>query len=181
MKKTLIIAAIAAITATLAVSLLLQAQGAARPVVIAAQDLPAGTVIEDAMIKVVQIPATAAIAGDTVSDIAAAIGKTVVVPRAAGDLIPPVVLGAERPAPAEGSGFLTVMVPAQDAAALKAGDVVAFAVFDQTGGGLLGDFAVLAVAVDGDNAYVTLAGNEEAIVHLVPFLGTRSFVLVRRG
>lgn len=181
MKKTFIIAAIAAITATLAVSLLLQAQGATRPVVVAARDLPTGTVIEEGMIEVVQIPAAAAVAKDTVTEAAAAIGKTVVVPRAAGDLIPPAALGAERSAPAEGGGFLTVTIPAQDAAALKAGDIVAFAVFDQTGGGLLGDFAVLSVAADGDHAYVTLAGDEEAIVHLVPFLGTRSFVLVRRG
>ncbi len=181
MKKTFIIAAIAAVTVTLAVSLLLQAQGATRPVVIAAQDLPAGTVVEEGMLQVVQIPATAAIARDTVNDVASAIGKTVIIPRAAGDLLPPAALGGERPAPAEGSGFLTVTVPAQDAAALKTGDIIAFAVFDQTGGGLLGDFAVLSVAAAGDDAYVTLAGDEEAIVHLVPFLGTRSFVLVRRG
>lgn len=180
MKKTIIIAIIAGIMVTLAVSLLLQAQGSTRSIVVAARDLPVGTVIEEGMIEVVQIPAAAAIAKDTLTEAAGAIGKTVVVPRAVGDLIPPAALGAERSAPAEGSGFLTVTIPAQDAAALKEGDVVAFAVFDQTGGGLLGDFAVLSVAADGDHAYVRLAGDEKIIVHLVPFLGTRSFVLVRR-
>jgi len=182
LRKPLIIAIIAAIIFALAIFFLVEGREATRPVVIAAQDMPFGTVVDDDMLRVISVPVGAAVGVDTISTVSDIIGKTVVISRAAGDLIPLESLGSERIAPSADNGFITMTVSVQEAAALMAGDSVAFSVFDHgSGSELLEGFTVKAVITEEQSAHLLLEGHVNNILMLSPFLASRSYFLIRTG
>jgi len=182
LKKPLLIAVIAAIIFALAVFLFLQGQEATRPVVVAAQDMPIGTVVDETMLKIINVPVGSLIGDETAISFAEIVGKTVVFARAAGDLVPLRALGEARMMPAAGNGFITVTIPVQDSLALMIGDEVAFSVFDHAGGAeLIEGFVVKGVARTENNAHLLLEGHKNEILVLSPFLATQSFILVRKA
>jgi len=182
LRKPILIAIIAAIIFALAVFLLLQGQEATRTVVVTVQDMPVGTVVDESMLRTIDVPVGSAIGADVMVDFVEIVGKTVVLARAEGDLIPLTALGDARLTPAEGNGFITVTVPSQDAKALMVDDLVAFSVFEHGAGAeMVEGFIVRAVSTDERAAYLLVEGHRENILYLSSFLATQSYILVRKA
>jgi len=182
LKKPLLIAITAAIIFALAVFFILQGQEATRPIVIAVQDMPIGTVIDETMLKTIQVPVGSVVGVDAVSRFAEIVGKTVIIARTEGDLIPARALGDARITPNEGFGFITVTVPIQDAKALMVNDLIAFSVFEHGAGAkLVEDFVVRAISTDERSAYLLIEGHRNNILYLSSFLATQSYILVRKA
>jgi len=182
LKKPLLIAVTAAIIFALAVFLFLQGQEATRTVVVAAQDMPVGTVVDKNMLRVVNIPVGSPLGEDVVENVADIIGKSVIIARTEGDLVPLRALGGERMMPHPGFGFITVTVPIQDAHSLVVGDKIAFSVFAHgEGAGTVGDFAVRAITNTDNSSHLLIEGDLTNILNLSPFLAARSFILMRKA
>ncbi|MBT9177337.1 MAG: hypothetical protein DDT20_01670 [Firmicutes bacterium] len=181
MKKTIKIAAIAAILFAITVYMFLQQQTVTRQIVVAATAMPVGTVVTAEMVKTEAIPVTALMSGGLVSDIASVVGKTVIAERAVGDVIPFAVLGDARRQPQEGKGFVTVSVPVGGAAGAAVGDTVAVAVFGHfEGSGLLEGFTVVGLRVGEREMQLVLEADLGSLLLLAPHLSARSFIIIRR-
>lgn len=181
MKKTIKIAAIAAILFAITMYLFLQQQTVTRSVVVAVKEMPVGTIVSEEMLRTELVPATTLLMPGIASGVREVVGKTVTVERVAGDLIPLATLGTARVRPSEGKGFVTVTVPARGAGGAVAGDTVSVVVFDALGGSqVLEDFLVVSRVVDDREAHLVLEGDMESLLVLVPSLPSRSFAVIRR-
>jgi len=182
LRKPILIAVTAAIIFALAVFLFLQGQEATRPVVVANQDMPVGTVVDESMLRVVDVPVGSMIGADAAVRFTDIAGKTIIIARTEGDLVPLKALGDARMMPVDGNGFITVTVPAQDAKALMVGDLIAFSVFEHGAGAeIVEGFIVRAVSTDERAAYLLVEGHRENILYLSSFLATQSYILVRKA
>ena len=181
MKKTLKIAAIAAILFAITVYVFLQQQTVTRQMVVTTRAIPVGTVVTADMVRTEIVPATALAAGGLASDVGEVVGKTVTAERVAGDVVPLTALGELRRQPREGNGFVTLSVPVGGAAGADVGDTVDIAVFDHFGGPrLLGGFAVVGNVGDQREVQLTLEADVNTILLLVPHLSGRTFTVIRR-
>ncbi|MBT9153288.1 MAG: hypothetical protein DDT35_01519 [Firmicutes bacterium] len=181
MKKTIKIAAIAAILFAVTVYVFLQQQEVTRQIVVAAVAMPVGTVVTAEMVRAELVPVTALVAGGLASDVEFVVGKTVTAERAVGDVIPLAVLGEARQQPKEGNGFMTVAVPIGGAAEAAVGDTVTVAVFDHFGGPrLLEGFTVVGRAVRDREVNLVLEADVNSLLLVVPHLSARSFTVIRR-
>ena len=181
MKKTIKIAAIAAILFAITMYLFLQQQTITRSVVVAVKEMPVGTIVSEEMLRTELVPVTTLLMPGLASGIEEVVGKTVTIGRAAGDLIPLATVGTERKRPSEGKGFITVTVPARGAGGAVAGDIVSVVVFDALGGShLLEDFLVVSRVVEDREAHLVLEADMDSLLVLVPSLPARSFAVIRR-
>jgi len=181
LKKTLKIAAIAAILFAITVYVFLQQQTVMRQIVVTTREIPMGTVITADMVRTETLPATALAAGGLASDVGEVVGKTVTVERVAGDVVPLTALGELRRQPREGNGFVTLSVPVGGAAGAGVGDTVSVAVFAHFGEPrLLDGFIVVGNVADQREVQLTLEADVNTILLLVPHLPGRTFAVVRR-
>ena len=182
MKKTIKIAMIASVIFALTIFLFLQEREVTRPMVVARQDIPAGTVISAEMLRTERIPAVSALVAGVASAQAEVIGKTVTIGRAKGDLIPLSAVGRERQSPQPGNGFITITAPIEEATGVVFGDVVAIIVFDHAGEAqLLEGFMVVGQTAAGRETYLTLEAGINDLLQLAPALSSRAFKIVRRS
>ena len=182
MKKPILIAVTAAIMFALAVFLFLQGQEAVRPVVIATQDMPVGTVVDTNMLRIINIPAGSPLGEGVVNNVTEIIGKSVVIARTEGDLIPLSTLGDARMIPGEGNGFITVTVPSQDAKALMVDDLVAFSIFQHGfSAQMIEGFIVRAISTVERDTHLLVEAHRETILYFSTYLATDSYILIRKA
>lgn len=181
MKKSIKIAAIAAILFAVVVYVFMQQQTVTRAVVVAMTGMPVGTVVTSDMVRTELLPVTTLMGGGLASDVGDVVGKTVVVERVAGDVIPVTALGVARQAPREGNGFVTVAVPVGGDPGAGVGDTVSVAVFDHFDGPrLLEGFTVVGRVVGEREVQLVLEADVTSLLLLVPHLPGRSFTVIRR-
>ena len=150
-------------------------------VVIVEKDIPAGTVISEDAVKVVDIPASA-VKPNHARSLSNVVGKVVKEGRVRGDFIPVEILTSKDSQPlGPDHAVMTVSVTSVEANTLQSGDTVSFIVFDQTGSKVLDGFKVISVVKeDSDKASLILDADLNAASELAPYIKLNSFKIVRR-
>ncbi|MBT9137003.1 MAG: hypothetical protein DDT34_02089 [Firmicutes bacterium] len=181
MKKTIKIAVIASVVFALTAFLFLQGQEATRPVVVARQDIPKGTIVSAEMLGTERIPASSTLAVGMASTTGEVVGMVTTMGRATGDLIPLAAVGRERKRLQEGNGLITMALPVPETAKVTDGDIVDIVVFDHTGKSrLLEGFVVVSVTTDGRESHLVLEAATDSLLEVAPALSSRAFKLIRR-
>ncbi len=148
---------------------------------VAAVNMPVGTVVTAEMVMVERVPVLSLVAGGLASDVELIVGKTVIVERAVGDVIPLAVLGAERLRPQDGNGFITVSLPIGGAAGAVVGDTVDIIVFGNFSvPQLLEGFTVVGRVVREREMNLVLEADVNSLLLVVPHIASRAFEIIRR-
>ncbi|AEM79752.1 SAF domain-containing protein [Thermoanaerobacter wiegelii] len=150
-------------------------------VVVVEKDIPAGTVISEDAVKVIDVPASVVNPSYARSP-ADVVGKVVKDGRVKGDFIPVEILTSKDAQPlSPDRAVMTVPVTSVEAKTLQSGSTVSFIVFDQTGSKVIEGFKVISVIrEDSDKASLILDADLNSAAQLVPYLKLNSFKVVRR-
>ncbi|MGB9808804.1 MAG: SAF domain-containing protein, partial [Caldanaerobacter sp.] len=108
-------------------------------VVVVEKDIPAGTVISEDAVKVVDVPSSV-IRPNYARSTSEVVGKIAKEGRVKGDFIPVEALTSEEIKSEGGHVVMTVQTAQAEAKTLQSGSTVSFIVFDQTGSKVIDGF-----------------------------------------
>ncbi|SHF30601.1 pilus assembly protein CpaB [Thermoanaerobacter uzonensis DSM 18761] len=150
-------------------------------VVVVEKDIPAGTVISEDAVKIIDVPASV-VNPNYARSLSDVVGKVVKEGRVKGDFIPIEILTSkDTQSLGPDHAVMTVPITSVEAKTLQSGDTVSFIVFDQTGSKVLDGFKVISVVKEGsDKANLILNADLNSAAQLVPYLKLNSFKVVRR-